>query len=242
MPLRISGLLQAPSTWVTAFVYVLGLLRSSNADGDPRDCSARLRYPSTLVRYRTLTHGYLIAAVAVALITSARSGANVNYWLEASAAMAIVTPTLWVGVRARSRRWRAWYVIAVIALGLATLVLEVRVLRGEWFHWRARAYFDEVVSTIERITPEGSPVFSVYPELATAAGRPYYFNDFVQYDGRSPQHQRLLEEVLESGDLAAIVTHQRASPGGYRFVPLSRAVPEKVYPVFVHALDSRGTR
>jgi hypothetical protein len=228
------ALLAAPATLVTALLWLVGYFRL-----DATLLPAGGQSPAAFSRYRVLMHIYLGLAVAVAAITSGRSGANVNYWLEASAAMAMATPTLFIGVLPRSGH-SGRYLMAVVALSLASLVTEVRVIRGEWYRWSARSYMDEVVLAIARMTTEGRPVFSVYPELPTAARRPHYFNDFVQYDGRSPRHGELLRNVLESGALAVIVTHTRESPKGYRVVPMSRAVPEKFYPVFVHARTGEG--
>jgi hypothetical protein len=172
------ALLTGPATLITALLYLMGCL-SRDVTFPPREPQSS----SVLFgRYRRLLHLYVGLTVMVAAVTSARSGANVNYWLEASAAMAMATPTVLMGAIRGSGESRRRFLVAIIALGIASLITEVRIIRGEWFRWGARAYFDEVVLTIERITVEGEPTFSVYPDLPAAARRPKYFNDIVQND------------------------------------------------------------
>jgi len=70
-----------------------------------------------------------------------------------------------------------------------------------------------------------------YPELVTAAHRPYWVNDFVQYDGRDPKLRRTYLQLLNSGRLAGIITSATPPGSGYTLVRTCLPEPSGVYAV-----------
>jgi hypothetical protein len=58
-----------------------------------------------------------------------------------------------------------------------------------------------------------------YPELAEYAGRTYWFNDGIQYDGRSPAHREHLLRALADRRFPVIVLPYDQPPRGYEPAP-----------------------
>ncbi len=167
---------------------------------------------------------------------SSRSGANVNYYLETFIMFSLFVPFVWLAIekdiKATHGSWRRLF---ILALAVAALFTGLRVCRGEYFRWKSLKYYREIVEKLREYTDEKEPCFSVYPELAVAAGREYYFNN-LDYDAGSSSKELglIMSNVLGSGKLAAIISHSKKSPSGYHYLPLSEPPPFKFYPVFLH--------
>lgn len=176
---------------------------------------------------------FLMGSTAVSLVTCSRSGANINYWLEPCAAASILLGTLWVRPpQAASEDGRSGYGIVLSLLVCGSLFSLARNANGELYRWRSRPYLDGVVAAV-RECPDGEPCFAVYPDLVAAAGKPYFVNDFCQYDGRSPEHRAVFDSLFQNRTFSAILSHTDDPPGGYVRVQLAHPMPRGVYPVFL---------
>ena len=194
----------APATWIVVGIALATLLGARRPD-ETRTVSAG----------RLLLVGYATLAVALALVTSARAGSNVNYWLEASAATTLAAVVYGAWMR-RSARWPS---ALGIALAFAALVGARGLVDAERARWRARPYLDAVVTRVRDVPPSSAPILSLYPELAVYAGREAWFGDPFQYDGRSPPHRALMIATMHSGVFAAIVLPFDRAPQGYERMP-----------------------
>lgn len=81
----VGSLLKSPSTWIAAGLFALAVSRRF----DPAVLASWPGLKKWLRSPECLIGGYLIAALAFAFVTSARRGAYVNYYLEASIFAAI---------------------------------------------------------------------------------------------------------------------------------------------------------
>src|ERR1035437_5126117 len=170
--------------------------------------------------YTTLILVYLIMSFILSAVTASRIGSNINYYLELTAIITLIIP-LYIARIENSLASKNIYLLILIFILLSLSFTGLRICRGEYFRWQALPYFNEIVTTIEQKTPENQPAYSDYPELIVAANRLYFFNDFVQYDGRAPKQHLLFNEVLSSGKLSAIVTASEDTPLGYYRYKLS---------------------
>jgi hypothetical protein len=212
------AMLKSPSTYLG-----LGLLAAAAVRG-------RFRIDG---RSPKLLFGiYFLAASTLAFVTSARGGAYVNYYLEATIALSICVGMAW---HTLSRRYVPAALLVIVGLyGLAGVFEFQRMARAELARWRSGDYYHEVVTVLAREVPVGMPVISVHPELAVAAGREYHFGDFMQYlDGRSEELRKVFTDALASGRYPAVIWHTPEDPllKGYRRVPMQHAVPAGYYPV-----------
>lgn len=214
------AMLKSPATYLG-----LGLLAAAAVRGRFRfdGCSPKLLFGI-----------YFLAASALAFVTSARGGAYVNYYLEATIALSICVGMAW---HTLSRRVvPATFVVIVALYGLAGAFEFQRMARAERARWRSLDYYHEIVAALTREVPAGMPVISVHPELAVAAGREYHFGDFMQYlDGRSEELRKTFADALASGRYPAVIWHIPDDPllKGYRRVPMQHAVPAGYYPVYL---------
>lgn len=243
---RIFGLFQSPSTWLISGLLgyaIINILRGRASFQAIPNWVRRQNLPGWLAvtifdRNGVWVGLFALASLSLALVTSSIPGSNINYYLEASAAIALFFPFVWLKLVDQDRRNRSSWPNAFLLLLIGgALFTGARVCRGEYFRWQSVGYFKEVVSQIQNRVELNEPCFSVYPELVASAGRPYYFNSDVPYDGRSPELANVLRRAILSQRLAAIVSHSPESPGGYRRVKLSQPVPEKFYPVYLHVRE-----
>jgi len=233
------GIAESPVTWLTLALAAWALIaafaparRSSQSGGRQRPRGADAAC--------IVATAYTALAAGIAAATSARPGSNVNYWLETCAAIAVTVPLLLVrsSMDRPVRRLVVSGAAVLLALGAGTMA--IRLGRGEATRWEGKPYLDSLVDVTERLTRPGAPSFGSYPEIISAANRPYYFNDFVQYDGRSPRLRRAFESAVATRQLAAMVTGSELSPPGYVRVRFGRELPDGVYPQYLHV--RRDTR
>ena len=127
------------------------------------------------------------------------------------------------------------YYFVIVLIPLATLLTSLRIARGEYFRWQALPYYHELVRKLGEYVPKNEPCLSEFPELATAAGRQYYFNYQYPYIGFPSEGLRTIYvKDLASGRLAAIVDGSPKSPPGYYRVDMSRPIPTKSYAMYLH--------
>ncbi len=227
------SLLKSPSTWIAAGLIVAAVARRFDAAVFRSWPEFRkwLQSPECLIGC------YLIVALAFAFVTSARRGAYINYYLEASMVCAIAVAMAWRWLMWNGIAWR-WLYPAVSMLLLLSGAFEFsRMARAESYRWRSLPYYREVVETLAREVPADELCVSVHPELVLAAGRKFHFGDWIQYqDGRSVELQQVYDQAMSSRRYAAIITLGGKGDNlpGYRLAPMKRAAHEKYYPVFLY--------
>jgi hypothetical protein len=228
---------RSPATILTLVLLVIGILRSGTHD--PKTETDETAGEARLLRRLLLA--YLVAAVALAALTSAKVGASINYWLEVSAVLSILTPLYLrpaLDLRATPHFRRGihlWssdglYLILVTLMFAAALLNGGREVHGLVLQWRALPYVDEVVGDIRKMTTPHELVYVEYPDLAVSAGRPYVFNDLALYEDSSLL-AGIYHRVLRSDSLRLIVSLAPAPPPGYTPVCLTHAPPAGVYDV-----------
>ena len=253
----IGSLLKSPSTWIAAALIALAVFRRF----DPSAITSWPEFKKWLRSPECLIGGYLIVALAFAFVTSARRGAYINYYLEASMVGAIAVamawrrlsdderydigndsslapPSLFSLVRVRLR----WLYPAMSILLLVAGVFEFsRMARAESYRWRSLPYYQEVVATLAREVPANDLCISVHPELVLSAGRKFHFGDWIEYqDGRSSELQQIYDEAISSKRYAAIITlGTGADLPGYHLVPMKQTAHEKYYPVFLYIRSTK---
>jgi hypothetical protein len=163
---------------------------------------------------RVILWVYAAAATGVAALTSARLGSNVNYFLEPSALAAVLAA---LGAERLARRTSP--LVPLIAIAIAGLVGMLPLAREEVVRWHERAAFASIVQALAAAGPSTEPVLTGYPDLAAYAGRTYWFNDGVQYDGRSPAHREYLLAALRDRAFPAMVLPYDQPPRGYEPAP-----------------------
>jgi len=239
------SLLKSPSTWIAAGLIVAAVVRRF----DPMVLSSWPEFKKWLRSPECLSGGYLVAALIFAFVTSARRGAYINYYLEASMVGAIAVAMAWRRLASDERYGtgsgsdlyrvarRGLYPAISILLLLAGAFEFSRMARAESYRWRSLPYYREVVATLAREVPADGLCVSVHPELVLAAGRKFHFGDWIQYqDGRSSELQRVYGEAISSKRYAAIITlgGKGVELPGYRLAPMKQAAHEKYYPVFLY--------
>ncbi|MGH9854731.1 MAG: hypothetical protein ACREBD_33275, partial [Blastocatellia bacterium] len=227
------SLLKSPSTWIAAAVIVAGVVRRF----DPAVFFSWPEFKKWLRSPECLIGCYLVAALIFAFVTSARRGAYINYYLEASMVGAIAVAMAWRWLASAERYGTGLHPAISILLLLAGAFEFSRMARAESYRWRSLPYYREVVATLAREVPADGLCVSVHPELVLAAGRKFHFGDWIQYqDGRSSELQQVYDEAISSKRYAAIITLGGKGTGlsGYRLAPMKQAAHEKYYPVFLY--------
>ncbi|HEX3151528.1 MAG TPA: hypothetical protein VHR66_25855, partial [Gemmataceae bacterium] len=209
---QVQKLVLAPSVIVT--VAALAWLVHNRLGRRLDDRSKRLPEDGASLKVRRHDHVlvqeiglFLAASASLSLVTCSRMGANINYWLEPCAAVSILVALLWAGEAARtSSAWTRRYFGLVVLLLFTGMFSLARNANGERYRWQSRPYLEEIVGTLAALPDEG-PCFSVYPDLVSAAHKAYYFNDYCQYDGRSPLHQKMFADIQQAHGFSAVITH-----------------------------------
>jgi len=228
----------APATCLTAGTCFLALYEARldlrRGLSRLKDFSARkLLAPEVSATWLVVL--YLLFAVVFGLITSARRGANTNYYLESSIIASIVFALAVKRITEKSK-WRRAAAAIVILLAVSSGWQLLRFGRGEYFRWRGLSYFMEIVETLKSATPPDSVCLSVYPELVTRAGRTFHFDDIMEYnDGFSPELQQVFREGISARRYAAILWHDnRTTFTGYKLAQLKEPPPRKFYRVYLY--------
>jgi hypothetical protein len=260
----VGSLLKSPSTWIAGGLVAFAIYRRF----DPGVFASWPEFKKWLRSPECLIGGYLTAALAFAFVTSARRGAYINYYLEATMVCAIAVAMSWrqlaadergdtggdagpasasnaISGRTRPRLIlaRRWLYPAISVLLLAAGVIEFfRMARAESYRWRSLPYYQEVVATLSREVRADDLCVSVHPELVLAAGRKYHFGDWIQYqDGRSAELRQIYDEAISSKRYAAIIKlgGNGDGPPGYRLAPMKHTAHEKYYPVFLYLREAK---
>lgn len=227
---HVRALAEAPITWLTSILLVLGIVAASTrlvrAARDASDHQERQRI--LVIR---LLLGYLVLATVVALLAAARAGSNINYFIEPLAVASLLVGLLGRDALHLTSERRRIAVVAVLCVGL--LVMAVRQGHGELVRWQAKPYFSELVGDARKVPASAGPVYSDYPELVDGAGRVVYVNDFVQYDGRSPALKHAFDRLMQARKLTTIVSANPQAPPGYVRVATGERVPTGVYVAYL---------
>ncbi len=185
---------------------------------------------------------YFVLSLTLAFVTSARSGSNVNYYLEALMVSSIVFAVIWAKFNKRNLP-KVSYGLLIFLFALASIAQLIRVGRGEYFRWQSLPYYREIVATLEKNISPGTVCISAYPELVIFAGREYHFGDWIQYvDGRSKELEGIFQQAVESKTYPAIIWQDINLPRnypGYHLLPMENLPPQKYYSVYLFVRDKK---
>lgn len=218
---HLAALAQAPALWAggaLVLAYVGRCLKTESA--------LESRAPA-----REVALGWLVSALA-AVATATIPGSNVNYFLEAAALGCCLAALGLECAVPPSLRARAAHIVSLVVFASAVL-MGGRFVRGEFFRWQARPYYDALVAALRRVGPPDEPCHSMYPELAIAAGRPYYINTMSGYE-QSERLRRVRDELLRRRVLVALVWPAAEPPEGYRRLVLEEPLPDRIPPAYLH--------
>jgi hypothetical protein len=229
---------KVPATWLLAVTCFLALYQARADFQEALSNLQNIRDGKVLaqtISAKWLLLVYLHMALLFGFMTSARLGANINYYLESSVVASIVFALALSRITEKGK-WRRTGATIVLLLAASSAWQLMRFARGEYFRWRSLPYFMEMSETVERSTPIDGVCISVYPDLVTRVGRTFHFDDFGEYsDGFSPILQQAFREGISSRRYAAILWHDnQAEFRGYRLTQMIRPVPTKVYPVYLY--------
>jgi len=181
---------------------------------------------------------FLIACLLV-LISTGRFGASINYYLEVSFTGSIVLSLSLHWLMQNHKTQLVQAILFLLILGGSFQM--VRVIRGEYFRWKSLPYNQEIIETVNRLTPPESVCISVFPDLLTASGREFHFDDWLEYAVPwSPELNEIFKREVATGRYPAIIWHDSISEEkfqGYRLVRMKTPVPEKVHPVYLYVRD-----
>ena len=223
----------APIT-ISSLILWLFFYRSKRNDHDALDNMETVVEKSL---YRKVFLIYVSLSLLLAIITASRIGSNLNYYIEVAAVISIIIP-LYGGNISQGVRTGYIYSAILTLIWLSFSFRGIQTCRGEYYRWKSKKYYDEIVSVIKEKTSKDEPSYSVYPELIELAGRKYFFNDFVQYDSRAPLQHNVFEQVIKSHKLGAVVTNSDIVPGGYSRYKLLNPLPYKYYKAYLYFRDS----
>ena len=237
--------LKSPGVWVlfiiagiSAFDAVNRRNRKKQENVEHVELAGHAEFPwKTLKSPGLLMCVYLIAAGALAYVTSSRSGANINYYLEPGVVVSIITSIVWAQL---SHNRRFYSELLLLLFTLSGLFQMARSARGEYYRWRSLPYYKEIVSTLSSLTQPQSVSISVYPELAAAASREYHFGDWIQYlDGRSYELKKAFGEAIKTKNYSAIIWYEKDANlfPGYSLAQIRAPLPERFYHVYLYVRD-----
>ncbi|MBS1795437.1 MAG: glycosyltransferase family 39 protein [Acidobacteria bacterium] len=232
LPFQFVQLLKLPTTLVFGAALLIFLVGKPDFLGraNRADLISALRRPETLVLF------YFAAALAAAVMSAGRIGANINYFLEATFLMALVFGLIYHDFKRKSRPALASALVVLFILG--GVVQLVRTLRGEYFRWESRPYYEEVTATAARFVTPGSVCVSVFPEIARRAGCAYYFDDYAEYTrGWEPSLDAIFDREIKSGKFPVVIWndpdfHEKYPE--YEPVKMTRALPERFPPPYLY--------
>lgn len=189
-----------------------------------------LRSPEWLIFF------YFLVSLGWSCAASGRVGANVNYYIESSLLLAIISGLIYAYFRRHALRKLALAMIVLFTLGGAFQL--VRILHGEYFRWQALGYYREVIEQTKKSIPPGGTCVSVAVELVVWSGCRFHFDDYGEYDhGWSPELRETFEREVRTGRYAAILWYddklQSRFPN-YRLVSMSQSPSERSFPVYLY--------
>lgn len=241
----LAGLLKSPGYWVLSVIPALFVFDHYSGRGNNGSRFSSGSWRASLSESLQKSPGpaslllciYFIAAVSIAFVTSSRTGANINYYLEPGIVLSIIVSIAWARL-SQNKRLNKFFLPVLVLLMVAGVFQLVRAARGEYYRWQSLPYYRETVSTLNRMTQPGSVSISVYPELVVAAQREYHFGDWIQYvDGRSPELQKSFQEAVESNSYSAIIWFEKDAQNlfpGYSLKLINRPIPARYYPVYLY--------
>jgi hypothetical protein len=179
--------------------------------------------------------GYCALSTVMGLWSASHIAANVNHYLDAGLAAAIVLGIVWNRAPADVQRRAASWALALF--GVASALQLTRSARGEYFLWQGAGYYREVVRMIEQHAPPGATCLSTYPDLVVAAHRPYHFGDWYEYhDGRAPELRPVFAQAIRDYRYPVVVwarpTWSKGHPE-YREIPIAVPAPKGLAPLHV---------
>jgi len=230
----ITGLGQQPSTWIFVFAVISPVVWLGFNRARRNDLGGIARSPEFLVAI-----SFLISFL-LAVASSQRVGANVNYFIESTFLAALCFGMVVANAISLGRlRIVTAFSVAMAAAGSFQLV---RMIRGEYFRWQAYAYYEAVASKAAEITKPGAKCVSVYPELLVPTGCALNFDDFSEYaTGWSPELRNVFESELRSGRIKTVIWMKEdfsARFPNYEEVSIPVARPERYNDVRLYVLRS----
>ena len=185
---------------------------------------------------------YFVAVFFFAFVTTGRLGASTLYYLETFlvASVLFALSCDWF-----ERNGKEKYAVVFTAMLIASAVLFLfSVGRGEYNRWQSLPYYREMVENVRQLTPHDSLCISVYPDIVTAAGRDFHFDDWGEYnDGWSPELKEVFNKAISSKRYTAIIMHSDDLKfDGYHLVRMKTPPPEKFYKAFLYVRDTNLLR
>lgn len=200
--------------------------------------SKRARTALMLRSPRFLIFLYFAASLAAAFASSARVGANVNYYIENSFSAAIICGLLYDWFRRANSVRLSYAIIFLLTLGGALQLAQIA--RGEYFRWQSVGYYREVFERTGQILARepNAVCVSVSPEIVIRNGCALEYDDIAEYDGGwAPELKEIFETRMKSGRYAAVLWHDenlRARFPNYRLVPMRENPPSRFFPVYLY--------
>jgi 4-amino-4-deoxy-L-arabinose transferase-like glycosyltransferase len=192
--------------------------------------SGVLRSPELLIFF------YFLVSLGWAFTASGRVGANVNYYIESSLLLAMLSGFVYGYFRRRALPKAALAMIILFTLGGAFQL--ARILHGEYFRWQALGYYREIFDRTAKFTPPGSTCVSVAAEMVVWNGCAFHFDDFSEYEhGWSPVLRETFEREVKTNRYAVILWYDDSLQSrfpNYRLVPMSQNAPERSFPVYLY--------
>jgi len=225
-------LLQVFIQSTSLFIFLLWVIAIGSKE-NTNSVSPKSAFENNSALYRTTLLLYGIFSFMLALVSSIHPGASINYYLEVTVVLSLIVPLYWSRVQ-KTLRLTKYYRLCLAVIILSLSFWGIRICKGEYDRWKALPYYNEIISVIKQKTPVNQPVYSEYPELAVLAGRPCYFNDFCQYNGRAPVQHQIVENNLHTGVFSAIIISDSNVMNGYYRFPISEPIPYKFYVVYLY--------
>lgn len=224
----ITIILKTPSTWI--YIAILSLCSYHLFKSHSLKTNSIFSSPKWLIAF------YFLTAFVFAFVTASRFGAATNYYLETSFVVSVLIALCWEKL-SRYGQSRLTYSLVIILLAAAGSFNLVRAARSEYYRWQGLPYYNEMVERLNKTIPQKSVCISVNPELVTAGGHEYHFDDWAEYaENWSPELNKIFRERIAEKRYAAIIWHTSEVNDefkGYRLIRMSQPMPQKHFPVFL---------
>jgi hypothetical protein len=169
----------------------------------------------------TLLFVYLLFGGVIGLVTSARTGASINYFYEFTTALALVAGFGFSKFASGDLPLPRAAACVLIAMAIVTELMLFRTasVRGRFISLRLKEPFQAMVARdIETFVPRSEPIVSDYQDLILRTGHNLYFNDWTMYRVGSTAMQTCLRSYLDEKKLGALITNGETKIPGYRLV------------------------